>query len=117
MENENAIIKLTEELVSSKDDQLSLVDNYARLKEKYYNVTNKLERLIAVILDNCKLDYKEEDLDLKNDIPVIQFINFMDPDSYKDRLEELKKEAQERESAAANLAENLKKEARKNGKS
>ena len=117
MENENAIIKLTEELVSSKDDQLSLVDDYARLKEKYYNVTNKLERIIAVILDNCKLDYKEEDLDLNNDIPVLQYVKFIDPDSYEERLEELKKEAQERDNAAANLAENLKKEARKNGKS
>lgn len=116
MENENAIIKLVEELVNAQDNVSELRAIKSELTINYRRVSNELHKLITVILDNCKLDYKEEDLDLKIDIPVLQYVKFIDPDSYEERLEELKKEAQERDNVAANLAENLKKEARKNGK-
>lgn len=116
MENENAIIKLVDELVNAQDNVSELRAIKSELTINYRKIRSELDKLIAVILNNCKLDYKEEDLDLKNDIPVLQYVKFIDPDTYADRLEELKKEAQERDNAAANLAENLKKEARKNGK-
>ena len=108
MENENAIIRLTEELVSSKDDQLSLVDDYARLKERYYNVSEKLERLIKAIINNTKLDYNDRDLTIDNETVILQLVRFLDPDSYEERRLTLRREKfKETEES---------KEARKNGK-
>ena len=65
MENENAIIKLVDELVSAQDNVTELRAIKSELTFDYRRVKRDLERLISAILDNCKLDYKEEDLDLK----------------------------------------------------
>lgn len=108
MENENAIIRLTEELVSAKDDQLSLVDDYARLKERYYNVSEKLERLIKAIINNTKLDYNDRDLTIDNETVILQLVRFLDPDSYEERRLTLRREKFEETEES--------KEARKNGK-
>lgn len=85
MENENAIIRLTEELVSSKDDYSSLVDSYVTTKEKYSNVSIKLERLIKAIINNTKLDYNDRDLTIDNETVILQLVRFLDPDSYEER--------------------------------
>ena len=89
MENENAIIKLTEELVSSKDELLSLGNDYARLNEKYSNVSIKLGRLIKAIINNTKLDYSDKDLTIVNESEILQLIKFLEPSMYNSRLEEL----------------------------
>ena len=107
MENENAIIKLTEELVSSKDNYASLIDSYVTTKEKYYNVSEKLERLINAIINNTKLDYNDRDLTIDNDTAILQLVKFLDPDSYEDRRITLRREK---------LEESKSKEVGKNGK-
>ena len=117
MENDTNL-KLVEELVNAKDELSGVRYDFAVTQVEYRQTRNNLNALIGIILNNTKLDYSETDLSLVNDNSILQFINFLEPDSYKDRLEELKKEAQEnRDNAVAKIAENLKKEARKNGKS
>lgn len=102
MENENAIIKLTEELVSSKDNYASLIDDYARLKERYYNVSEKLERLIKAIINNTQLDYYNN-LEINDDTDIIQLVKCFDPDKYMARREVLtKKETEESKEANEN---------------
>ena len=115
-EKENALIKLTEELVSSKDDQLSLVDDYARLKEKYYNLSSKLDGLVDIILANCELDYTGETLtisDRKDNI--LAFVRFIDPETYHDRREALSRDKDRQEELSRLKAEESK-EVKKNGK-
>lgn len=111
MENENAIIKLTEELVNAQDNVTELRAIKSELTFDYRKIKRDLERLISAILDNSRLDYKEEDLDLKNDTPILQLVKFLDPDSYEDRLNDLKREAQEIKQKDKPV-----KEARKDGK-
>lgn len=115
MENENAIIKLVDELVNAQDNVSELRAIKSELTINYRKIRSELDKLIEVILNNCKLDYKEEDLDLKIDIPVLQYVKFIDPDSYEDRLGELKfQNAAKREEHK--LENKPVKEARKNGK-
>lgn len=111
MENENVIFKLVEELVTAQDNVTELRAIKSELTFDYRRVKRDLEKLISDILDNSRLDYKEEDLDLKNDTPILQLVKFLDPDSYEDRLEELKREAQEIKQKDKPV-----KEARKDGK-
>ena len=116
MENENAIIKLVEELVNAKDEVSRIREGKAEISTVFRRVNNVLDNLITVILENTKLNYTDSGLTIKEDDEILHYVKFLDPSAYEDRLEELKKEAQERDKAAANLAENVKKEARKNGK-
>lgn len=106
MENENAIIKLTEELVSSKDDYASLVDSYVTAKEKYHNVSIKLERLIKVIINNTKLDYNDRDLTIDNDTAILQLVRFLDPDSYEDRRLTLRRDKLEETEESKEVGKN-----------
>ena len=113
MENENAIIKLVDELVNAQDNVSELRAIKSELTFDYRKVKSELERLIAVILNNTRLDYKEEDLDLKSDIEILQLVKFLDPDSYEERLGELKNKAQREKYKLENKPV---KEARKDGK-
>lgn len=53
---------------------------------------NNLEALVHLIVDNAELNYKGEDLRITNESTVLQFIKYLYPNTYKDKLAELKKE-------------------------
>lgn len=53
---------------------------------------NNLEALVHLIVDNAELNYNGEDLRITNQETVLQFIKYLYPNTYKDKLEELKKE-------------------------
>ncbi|MBQ1495997.1 MAG: hypothetical protein IIZ40_01415 [Bacilli bacterium] len=53
---------------------------------------NNLEALVHLIIDNAELDYSKKNLRITNDNTVMQFIKYLYPNTYKDKLEELKKE-------------------------
>lgn len=53
---------------------------------------NNLEALVHLIIDNAELNYTGEDLRITNAETVLQFIKYLYPNTYKDKLEELKKE-------------------------
>ena len=85
MENENAIIKLTEELVNAQDNVSSLSAIKTELNLNYRKVSNELERLIEAIINNTKLDYNDRDLTIDNETAILQLVKFLDPDSYEER--------------------------------
>ena len=51
---------------------------------------SNLEALVHLIIDNAELNYKAEDLRIENEITVLQFIKYLYPNEYKNKLEELK---------------------------
>lgn len=53
---------------------------------------NNLDALVHLIVDNAELNYTGEDLRITNHETVLQFIKYLYPNTYKDKLEELKKE-------------------------
>lgn len=53
---------------------------------------NNLEALVHLIIDNAELNYSGEDLRIANPETVLQFIKYLYPKAYKEKLEELKKE-------------------------
>ena len=53
---------------------------------------NNLDILIHLIIDNAELNYSGEDLRIANAETVLQFIKYIYPKTYKEKLEELKKE-------------------------
>lgn len=53
---------------------------------------SNLETLVHLIIDNAELNYTGEDLRITNQETVLQFIKYLYSNTYKDRLEELKKE-------------------------
>lgn len=53
---------------------------------------NNLEALVHLIIDNAELNYTGEDMRITNAETVLQFIKYLYPNTYKDKLEELKKE-------------------------
>lgn len=53
---------------------------------------NNLDALVHLIIDNAELNYTGEDLRITNYETVLQFIKYLYPNTYKDKLEELKKE-------------------------
>ena len=53
---------------------------------------NNLDALVHLIIDNAQLNYSGEDLRIANTETVLQFIKYIYPKTYKDKLEELKKE-------------------------
>ena len=53
---------------------------------------NNLDALVHLIIDNAELNYSGEDLRITNTETVLQFIKYLYPNTYKDKLEELKKE-------------------------
>lgn len=53
---------------------------------------NNLEAIVHLIIDNAALNYKGDDLRISNEETVLQFIKYLYPNTYKEKLEELKKE-------------------------
>jgi len=53
---------------------------------------NNLDALVHLIIDNADLNYSGEDLIIANAETVLQFIKYIYPKTYKEKLEELKKE-------------------------
>ena len=53
---------------------------------------NNLDALVHLIIDNAELNYRGEDLRIANAETVLQFIKYIYPKTYKEKLEELKKE-------------------------
>lgn len=53
---------------------------------------NNLDALVHLIIDNADLNYSGEDLRIANAETVLQFIKYIYPKTYKEKLEELKKE-------------------------
>lgn len=53
---------------------------------------NNLDALVHLIIDNADLNYSGEDLRIANTETVLQFIKYIYPKTYKEKLEELKKE-------------------------
>lgn len=53
---------------------------------------NNLDALVHLIIDNADLNYSGEDLRIVNAETVLQFIKYIYPKTYKEKLEELKKE-------------------------
>lgn len=53
---------------------------------------NNLDVLVHLIIDNADLNYNGDDLRIANAETVLQFIKYIYPNTYKDRLKELTKE-------------------------
>ena len=53
---------------------------------------SNLDALVHSIIDNAELNYTGGDLRIANPETVLQFIKYLYPNTYKDKLEELKKE-------------------------
>lgn len=53
---------------------------------------NNLDALIHLIIDNAELNYTKSDLRISNESTVVQFIKYLYPKTYKEKLELLKKE-------------------------
>ena len=53
---------------------------------------NNLDILVHLIIDNAELNYNKKELRIGNDGTVVQFIKYLYPKAYKEKLEELKKE-------------------------
>ena len=53
---------------------------------------NNLDALVHLIIDNADLNYSGEDLRIANTETVLQFIKYIYPKTYKEKLEKLKKE-------------------------
>ena len=53
---------------------------------------NNLDALIHLIIDNAELNYNKRDLRITNESTVVQFIKYLYPNTYKEKLELLKKE-------------------------
>lgn len=52
---------------------------------------SNLETLIHLIIDNAELNYTGEDLRITNQETILQFIKYLKPTTYENKLEELKK--------------------------
>lgn len=53
---------------------------------------NNLHILAHLIIDNAGLNYRKDDLRITNEETVLQFIKYLYPTLYKEKLEELTKE-------------------------
>lgn len=52
---------------------------------------NNLDALVNLIINNAELNYTGEELRITNEKTIIDFIKFLCPNTYKNKLEELKK--------------------------
>lgn len=64
----------------TKDLVLALIDK------------NNLDTLAHLIIDNSDLNYKGNNLRISNEDTILQFIKYLYPKLYNDKLQELKKE-------------------------
>lgn len=53
---------------------------------------NNLDTLIHLIIDNAELNYNGKSLRIGNESTVVQFIKYLNPIAYDNKLKELKKE-------------------------
>ena len=53
---------------------------------------NNLDALVHLIVDNAELNYNKKDLRISNESTIVQFIKYLYPKTYKEKLELLKKE-------------------------
>ena len=53
---------------------------------------NNLDAIIHLIIDNAELSYSGDDLRISNMETVLQFIKYLYPKTYNEKLENLKKE-------------------------
>lgn len=53
---------------------------------------SNLEALVHLIIDNAELSYNGKDLRITNESTILQFVKYLYPNTYQDKLEELKKE-------------------------
>lgn len=53
---------------------------------------NNLDALIHLILGNSELNYMKDDLRITNETTIMQFIKYLHPSAYKEKLEELQRE-------------------------
>lgn len=54
-----------------------------------------LDALVHLIIDNAELNYKGDDLRISNETSILQFVKYLYPNTYLDKikeLQELKKE-------------------------
>lgn len=54
-----------------------------------------LDALVHLIIDNATLNYNNEDLRITNDTSILQFVKYLYPNTYINKLQELKKETRE----------------------
>ena len=53
---------------------------------------NNLDALIHMIIDNAELNYTKSDLRITNESTIVQFIKYLYPKTYNDKLEQLKRD-------------------------
>ena len=53
---------------------------------------NNLNALVHLIIENSELNYTKSDLRIGNESTIMQFINYLYPKTYKEKLEQLKKD-------------------------
>lgn len=53
---------------------------------------NNLDALIHLIIDNAELNYTKSDLRITNESTIVQFIKYLYPKTYNDKLEQLKRD-------------------------
>lgn len=53
---------------------------------------NNLDALIHMIIDNAELNYNKSDLRITNESTIVQFIKYLYPKTYNDKLEQLKRD-------------------------
>ena len=52
---------------------------------------NNLNALLHLIIDNAEISYNGKDLRITNETTVMQFVKYLYPSTYREKLEELKK--------------------------
>lgn len=53
---------------------------------------NNLDTLLHLVIDNAELNYNKKDLRIGNESTIVQFIKYLNPIAYENKLKELKKE-------------------------
>lgn len=53
---------------------------------------NNLEALLHLIIDNARLSYDNKDLKINNEDTIMQFVKYLYPSTYRERLEKLQEE-------------------------
>lgn len=99
--NETWIDKLIDELIDTKDEVSQL-----RLKEA------RLDCLIAIILNNSRLNYGGEGLRIENESAILEYLKAIYKRSYEARIDELKAEREAELKKIAETAEYCKKESK-----
>ena len=53
---------------------------------------NNLEALLHLIIDNAELNYNGDGLRISNETTIIQFVKYLYPSTYREKLEQLQEE-------------------------